>query len=239
MNKIIVMKEVIRRFPVLLLGISTAFVIPLISLSAYAQDNNSAVYSKASAPFGVPYKDWIARWWQWDVGIPSSEHPRDHYTAEKCTVNQNGSVWFIPDILSGKEERICTIPEGKAILVPLITGECDTSEAPSQSDADLRQCSTAGDEYGAISATLDGQKIESLDSYRTATDFFNITYVKDNIFDVPAGTYKGVADGFFVFLKPLSVGNHELQVKSSVTNPMTPSYNFASEAIYHLKISPK
>jgi hypothetical protein len=97
----------------------------------------------------------------------------------------------------------------------------------------------AGDEYGAISATLDGQKIENLDSYRTATDFFNITYVKDNIFDVPAGTYRGVADGFFVFLKPLSVGNHELQNKTSVTNPTTPSYNYASEAIYDLKISPK
>lgn len=58
-------------------------------------------------------------------------------------MNQNDSVWFIPDILTGKEERTCTIPEGKAILVPLITGECDTSESPSQSDADSRQCSTA------------------------------------------------------------------------------------------------
>lgn len=44
----------------------------------------------------------------------------------------------------------------------------------------------------------DGKKIENLESYRTATDFFNLTYIKDNIFEVPAGTYKGVADGFFV-----------------------------------------
>jgi hypothetical protein len=73
----------------------------------------------------------------------------------------------------------------------------------------------------------DGQKIENLESYRTATDFFNLTYIKDNIFEVPAGTYKGVADGFFVFLKPLSAGNHDLHIKTSVTNPTTPSYNFA------------
>ena len=232
------MKEVIGHFPVFLLVI-LALVISQILLSAYAQDNNSAVYSKDSAAFGVPYKDWIARWWQWNVGIPSSEHPRDHYTAEKCTVNQNGSVWFIPDILTGKEERTCTILEGKSILVPLITGECDMSESPSLTDTDLIQCSKAGNEYGAISATLDGQKIENLDSYRTATDFFNLTYVKDNIFEVPAGTYRGIADGFFVFLKPLSAGNHDLQIKISVTNPTTPSYNFASEAIYHLKITPK
>ena len=63
--------------------------------------------------------------------------------------------------------------------------------------------------------------------------------VKDNIFDLPAGTYRGIVDGFFVFLKPLSVGNHELQIKTSVTNPTNPSYNYASEGIYKLKISPK
>ena len=233
------MKEATKYFPVLLLAISIAFVTLQIVLSANAQGNNSAVYPKDSAPFGVPYKDWISKWWQWNVGIPSSQHPRDNYTSEKCTVNQNGPVWFIPDILTGKEERTCTIPEGKAILVPLLTGECDTSESQSQNDADLRQCSMAGDEYGTISATLDGQKIENLDSYRTATDFFNISIVKENIFGSPPGTYRGVADGFFVFLKPLSVGNHELQVKTSVTNPTTPSYNFASEAKYNLKISPK
>ena len=97
----------------------------------------------------------------------------------------------------------------------------------------------AGDEYGAISATLDGQKIEILDSYRTATDFFNISYTRDNIYDLPAGTYRGIADGFFVFLKPLSLGDHELQLKTSVTNPTTPSYNYASEGIYKLKIIQK
>jgi hypothetical protein len=233
------MKQATKLFPVFLLAISMVIVTSQNVLLAHAQGNNSAVYPKDSTPYGVPYKDWIVRWWQWNVGVPTSQHPRDNYTAEKCTVNQNGSVWFIPDILTGKEERTCTIPEGKAILVPLITGECDTSDSQSQSDADIRQCSTAGDEYGAISATLDGQKIENLDSYRTATDFFNITYVKDNIFDAPVGTYRGVADGFFVFLKPLPVGNHVLQVKSSVTNPTTPSYNFGSEAKYNLIISPK
>lgn len=233
------MKQATKLFPVLLIAISIAFVTSQNVLLAHAQGNNSAVYPKDSTPYGIPYKDWIVRWWQWNVGIPTSQHPRDNYTAEKCTVNQNGSAWFIPDILTGKEERTCTIPEGKAILVPLITGECDTSDSQSQSDADIQQCSTAGDEYGAISATLDGQKIENLNSYRTATDFFNITYVKDNIFDVPAGTYRGIADGFFVFLKPLPVGNHVLQVKSSVTNPTTPSYNFGSEAKYNLIISPK
>ena len=83
------------------------------------------------------------------------------------------------------------------------------------------------------------KKLKIWTAIGTATDFFNITAVKDNIFASPVGTFRGIADGFFVFLKPLSAGNHELQLKTSVTNPTTPSYNYASEAIYHLKISPK
>ena len=55
------------------------------------------------------------------------------------------------------------------------------------SDEELRQCALAGDEYGIISATLDGQKIQNLEQYRTQTDFFNITIVKDNIFGSPVG----------------------------------------------------
>lgn len=105
-----------------------------------------------------------------------------------------------------------------------------------KTEEELKQCSKAGDEFGAISATLDGKPIENLDKSRSETSFFNITIVKDNIFDVPPGTYKSTADGFFVFLKPLSPGNHDLHLKTSVTNPTTPSYNYASEVMYHLDV---
>ena len=72
-----------ERYSLLFLAVSIAFVTPQIVLSGYGQsNNNTVVYSKDSSPYGVPYKDWIARWWQWDVGIPSSQHPRDYYTAE-------------------------------------------------------------------------------------------------------------------------------------------------------------
>jgi hypothetical protein len=94
----------------------------------------------------------------------------------------------------------------------------------------------AGDEYGIISATLDGQKIQNLEQYRTYTGFFNITIVKDNIFGNNPGTFKGNADGFFVFLEPPSPGKHDLKLTTSIVNPTTPSYNYAAEVVYHLDI---
>ena len=50
---------------------------------------------------------------------------RDAYSEEKCAVDQEGPVWFLADQLGGREERTCPIPAGKAVLIPLLTGECD------------------------------------------------------------------------------------------------------------------
>ena len=31
------------------------------------------------------------------MGIPSDKHPRIGYTPEKCSINQQGPVWFLAD----------------------------------------------------------------------------------------------------------------------------------------------
>jgi len=208
---------------ILLVSYSLALIIPLFSVFVQADTLNPGIYSKDSSPFGTPYAEWINKWWNWNQGIPSSQHPRDNFTALKCTSNQNGPVWFLPDILTGKEERSCTIPAGKAILVPLLTGECHNDGIPPiMTNDELRNCAREGDEFGVISATLDGQALQNLDQYRTQTGFGNITIVKDNIFKNKPGTFNSSnADGFFVFLEPPSPGKHDLILKTSVVNPTT------------------
>src|SRR6266498_4133756 len=163
------------------------FVLAISSLMTFASaDNmNAGVFSKDSKPYSIHYGEWIAKWWQWNQGIPSIQHPRDNYSPEKCVIHQSGPVWFLADILTGKEERTCTIPSGKAVLVPLLTGMCDNdnTDPKLKTDVGLRDCATAGDDFGVISASLDGKKLQNLDQYRTQSGFFNITISKDNIFN--------------------------------------------------------
>ena len=132
--------------------------------------------------------------------MPVSEHPRDDYTPQKCRLNQEGPVWFLADVLEGREERLCNIPGGKAIFIPVLTGQCDYGIKDVKSDDDLRRCAMAGNEHGVIEASIDGVKVKNLLQYRTQSGFFNITIPGDNIYQAPAGTYKSMADGFFVFL---------------------------------------
>jgi hypothetical protein len=202
---------------------------------AGADSINPGVFSKDSSPYNIPYAEWVSKWWQWTMGIPSGQHPRENYDPMKCGNNQSGPVWFLADGLSGKEERTCTIPAGKAILVPLLTGNCHNDGVPQpMNDQELKTCAMAGDEYGVISATSDGKPLKNLQQYRTQTPFYNITVPKDNIYENKEGVYRAFADGFFVFLEPLPEGRHDLTLKTNVQNPNVPDYNYSAEVVYHL-----
>jgi hypothetical protein len=95
-----------------------------------------------------------------------------------------------------------------------------------------------GDEYGAISATLDGRKLQKLNQYRTASGFFNLIVPKDNAYNNRFGTWRALSEGFFVFLEPLSPGNHDLHLTTSVLNPFNSSYNYSADLTYHLTVNP-
>jgi hypothetical protein len=198
---------------------------------------NPGIYSPNSSPFGIPYEDWLTKWWQWSMSIPVSEHPRDAYSEEKCVINQEGPVWFLADQLGGQEVRKCTVPAGKAILVPLLTGECDYGIPEVKNDDDLRRCAMAGNEYGTVEAIVDGVKLKNLDRYRTQSGFFNISIPEDNIYQAPAGNFRAMSDGYFVFLEPLQPGNHNLRLKTSVLNPIETSYNYNSDSTYDLEVT--
>jgi hypothetical protein len=213
-----------------------ALVFSSLSTSALADNLNPGVFSKDSAPYGVPYKQWLSKWWNWTESLNTQEHPRDNYAPEKCAAGQKGPVWFLADALTGKEERACTIPAGKAILAPTITGECNNGDPKLKNDDDLRRCATAGDEYGAIEVTLDGRKLQNLEQYRVQTGFFNAAVTKDNLYSNPPGIFKAYADGTMVLLEPLSPGKHDLHIKASVFNPIETQYNYSAEWTYHLNI---
>jgi hypothetical protein len=53
----------------------TALAISSLTTFTHADSINPGVFSKDSAPYGIPYKEWITRWWQWHISIPKEDHP--------------------------------------------------------------------------------------------------------------------------------------------------------------------
>jgi hypothetical protein len=211
-----------------------------MSNELYSDSLNPGIYSKDSSPFGVPYKDWPGKWWIYNVKFGAEEHPRDNFSPERCNLDleQSDPVYYLPDNLGGEEERRCTVPDGKAILAPQITGSCwdDNTDPVLKTEAGMRECTREGQEFGVVSATLDGRELTGLEQYRVTSDVFNMTIPENNAFESPSGTFPAMADGFFVFLEPLAPGEHTLELQQSNIDPVKPELNFASKTTYFLTV---
>jgi hypothetical protein len=214
---------------------------PAVHPFAMAQNNgvNEAVFPSDSKPYGIPYAEWTAKWWQWANSIPTPLNPASDKTGQNCAQSQGGPVWFLAGTFGGKADRTCTIPGGKAILFPIINSECSYKENPtSKTESDLRACAKHfQDETTQMQASVDGVPVQNLQMYRVQTPLFNETFPSANGAGVSPGNTQAAADGNWVFLKPLAAGKHELHFSGvSVDFTSTGTNTFATDATYHITV---
>ena len=214
-------------------------ILPLTNTFSQAQ-NSIDVFMTDSRPYGVAYSEWTARWWQWALSIPKDINPVGDETGKYCTEKQEGPAWFLAGTFGGRAERSCTIPFGKAILFAPMNVECSYAEDSNlKTESDLRVCAKSGqDLVRAVEVTVDGMKLQNLQKYRIQSPLFNLTLPNNNVFGLPASNTMAVSDGIWVFLKPLSPGNHEVHSKGTCVDFTTPSTvpSFVSDVTYHLTI---
>src|SRR5215471_20418905 len=64
-----------------------------------------------------------AEWWQWALSVPTPVNPQTDTTGQNAVVGQRGSVWFLAGVFGGgTATRACSVPQGTALLVPVING---------------------------------------------------------------------------------------------------------------------
>jgi hypothetical protein len=216
------------------------FILPSVMSFAKADTINPGVYSINDKPYGLPYGNWTAKFWQWVLPIPKDLNPAIDNTGQKCAQSQSGPVWLLLGAIAGSAERTCTIPAGKAILFPLLNSECSYTETPTaRSESDLRTCALAGDASATnLQATVDGRNLQQVDKYRVQSGLFNVTLAENNILGVHGGPTKSVSDGWWVFLQPLSVGRHEIHFGGVLGNPTVTSTQprYVVDVTYHLTV---
>jgi hypothetical protein len=182
-----------------------------------------------------PYinKPLSAKWWQWVLPIPPSTNPL--IDANPCNVNQKGYFFFLAGTLDGSAvERTCTIPKGKAIFFP-VYNFFQTIEAnnpnldtiPEIKQAVINNVNQATN----LKASVDGVDIKVDNKLRALSNVFRFTLGEDNIFGPEfAGTYISVSDGYWVPLKPLKAGNHEISFSADGPD------GFRIDVTYHIKV---
>jgi hypothetical protein len=190
-------------------------------------DISNLVYDIDSNPFNVSYADWTEKWWQWTYSIPWDRNPSYDDTGKYCSENQSGQVWFLTLAYEHPVTRTCDIPENTALLITILNSECSYAEFPLlKTEEELRECAKSmQDLVIGGNASFNKVTIPNSEIYRVQTDLFNFTLPENNILNLTSQTTQAVADGNWLFLKPLPIGTHELKVKGDVNATSTIEIN--------------
>ena len=222
---------------VVMVGMALIMSTPVVFASA---NPNPGVLPPNSQPYGLTYGEWSAKWWQWAVKIPASNSPISDTTGAHCAVNQSGNVWFLAGTATSTAggpgvTRTCTVPSGKAILFPIINGECSQAEGNGTTQAQLSACAKSLiDAVTVVTATVDGVDLQNLtppnSPYRVQSPLYTFNAVQDNPFSIPPGPSPSVADGYWILLAPLSTGQHTIHFLGSIPTV------FTTEVTYNLTV---
>ena len=179
-----------------------------------------------------------AQWWQYAISIPTNVNPLLDATGADCMVGQHDPILFLVGTFYGGPSapvRTCSVPAGDWLFFPVINsvqinvpGFC--GQTGKLSVAQLRNMAASTiDSATSMSVTLDDKSVTNL--IRIKSDVFATTIPEDNIFNfpcgggpgtVPAGIYSpSVDDGYYVLLKPLSIGTHTLQIQAKSADGFT------------------
>jgi hypothetical protein len=200
--------------------------------------NNPGVYPPDSAPYNLTYSQWVGRYEQWLTSIPEENNPTLDETGERCGQNQSGPVWFLAASSGGTVEKTCTIPEGRAILLPVIS-RWELKTSPADTEADMRaHMKNSLDHVTTLEASIDGTPLQNLWNYRVLSPLFNVTLPKNNLLGVPEGPTEGVSDGYWLLLQPLPVGEHTIYLNAAVVDVADPANNVVITRTWHLTIAP-
>lgn len=184
---------------------------------------SSLVYDLNSKPFDISYADWTEKWWQWTYSIPWNKNPSYDDTGKYCDENQHGPVWFLTLAFEHPVERKCNLPQNTALLITLLNSECSYAEFKQlKTEDELRECAKNMQDFvTGAKASLNNITIPHVEKYRIQTDLFNFTLPQDNILNLTAQVTQAVADGNWLFLKPLPPGKYELKVKGEIDSKVS------------------
>jgi hypothetical protein len=158
---------------------------------------------------GTSQAEWSRAWWQWAGSFERDESPVGDQTGALCGRGQNGPVWFLAGTYgTHRTVRVCKVPKGKHLFSPLINYIVMPRPGVPINCLDvMSDASAMTNNVSALVLDVDGVRVPDLASYRQATT---------RCFDVGARTggkarvFPSAANGYYVMLRPLSPGRHEI-----------------------------
>jgi hypothetical protein len=225
----------------LLVGVAALLVLAIGTPVAAGRtaDDKAKVFAPDARPYGKSYSEWAAAWWQWVLGQPAATNPVLDTSGALCANNQQGPVWFLAGTFGGSVERTCTVPRGKALLLPVLnnvycafafdpTGTIPPDPPEQRTEEFVRNA--ARFTATALGARIDGQAVPDLERFFEQSSLFRMVLPAGNLFGLPEGfVLDPCADqGYYLIVKPLPVGTHRIEFGGTSTFPNGSSVTIAA-----------
>ncbi len=185
-----------------------------------------------------PVSDYVNIWWQWSYSMPQEKSPVSDLTGEYCGIAQKGDVWFLAGGYgSSKIKRSCTIPKDKYIFFPIINMVYWPHYKNSLSCEDAKKLSALNNnELLSIEIMLDDEiALNPANTRISSVNCFDLLGLIPQKFNPPK-IYPAATDGYWVMLKPLSIGDHVLTFKAQYNREKGAYSKMLQEIEYQIKI---
>ena len=158
---------------------------------------------------GLSQAEWSRAWWQWAASFDRRASPVSDRTGALCALKQSGPVWFLAGTYGTQRTiRSCKVPHGKYLFFPLINYVvAPHPDVPISCEEVIRSAAYRMENASALILDVDGVRTPNLMSHRQATSqCFNL----GERMDEKVSMFPSAANGYYVMLKPLSRGKHEI-----------------------------
>jgi hypothetical protein len=216
------------------------------------------VYTKDATPLKIPYEVWVEAFWNWDSSLlnkPGTTSCCQGLQMNGCLMNDAGpAVILLDTAIGGSTTQNCAIKSDQGLFISLWSGECETATQGLERGTYEQILKCARDlDLGVVKGkvTVDGTLVAELEAKDLSsskvsnvvelnTPFFSLTYPPEtHLFTPRPGTFPAAAHGWFVFLKPLPMGEHTVAYSISVLTPGTSLGGSLTTAqyTYHFKVT--
>ncbi|MDQ8046380.1 MAG: hypothetical protein AAGC46_15475 [Solirubrobacteraceae bacterium] len=205
-------------------AIAAAAVAMLAAPAAHASTADLQVVPPGVPAYGQTPSQFGASWWKFVVTKPAPVNPLTDTTGANCAVGQSGLVWYLtgsfPD--AGPITRSCTIPFGKAIVIPVSNGAYfafPDDPAAQRTEAYIRSQVTPVQKTATnLKASIDGSAVTNPARFFEQSTVFSATLPANNIYGADAGQVlsPAVDAGYYLIINPLLPGKHQIKVSSTI-----------------------
>ena len=219
------------------LAVAMALLLITTSVAGAGGNSNAGVLPPNSRVQGMTYGDWLARWWQYALTLPTPQNPLAGTTGANCAFQRSGNVALVLANSSLEEPIQCEVPVGTMLFLEVLSAECSTLEPwpfYGGNEAELRACAMTFVPED-LEASIDGVEVKNLSDYVVISPLYTFTVPEDNILGAVAGaTGESVAYGAHLLLAPLTPGMHTIHVQGTY-----PEFGYAADKTFDLTVTRK